>query len=100
MSVFQFKGKPSRLDIIHDTLKNLDQNLSADALFKILNTKTTDKKQLHELGYVYYTSYYGKKKLPKFEPLPRPKTTSLLELYRQTPSPPRNSRNPCQHSLK
>lgn len=61
MSVFQFKGEPSRLDIIHDTLKNLDQNLSADALFKILNTKTTDKKQLHELGYVYYTSYYGKK---------------------------------------
>ena len=86
-ALFQFKGEPSRLDLIHNTLKNLEQNLSADALFKILNKKTTDKKQLHELGYVYYTSYYGKKELPKFEPLPQPKL-NLLELYRPTPPKP------------
>lgn len=75
-ALFQFKGEPSRLDIIHNTLKNLARNLSADALFKILNKKTTDKKQLHELGYVYYTSYYL-----KFEPLLTPSSSSLLAAY-------------------
>ena len=78
----QFGRAQTRQDEIHNLLSQLAPNLQHNLLLDKLKEKHVPNDQMNELGHAYYNHYYNRAP-PSFAPLPRPSSSSLIELHKQ-----------------